>query len=135
MSRFTLSLALFASLLAACTLDEGTTDTSAADDTAIADSGVPGADLDGTWVGACYERAQVVIRYDSLALTGTYTEYADDACTEAYHVSEWKGNAAVGYEKAPGPRSLLLGSRGERDGRGARGRDRGRTACYSRPYP
>lgn len=67
-----------------------------------------GADLDGTWETVCYMRAKTRIAYNDLALTGTYTEYADDACTTAYHVSTWTGVATVGEALSSGARKLDL---------------------------
>lgn len=59
----------------------------------------PGADLDGTWRTQCYPTqvgfAMTTIAYSKLALTGTYTEYSDAACTQAIHVSRWTGTTTV----------------------------------------
>ena len=68
----------------------------------------PGADLDGTWETACYQRTRTSLTYAGLALTGTYSEYSDDACTSAYHVSTWTGTASVGDTRANGARKLDL---------------------------
>jgi hypothetical protein len=58
-----------------------------------------GADLDGSWQTQCFPTtvgfAKTTIAYSSLALTGTYAEYADSACTQAIHVSRWTGTTAV----------------------------------------
>jgi hypothetical protein len=48
----------------------------------------------------------VVLTYADLSFTGTYNEYSDAACTDAYHISEWTGTATVGDEVAPGIRKL-----------------------------
>jgi hypothetical protein len=65
-------------------------------------SAAAGADLDGTWQTQCFPTAvgfaKTTLAYSSLALTGTYAEFADSACTQAIHVSRWTGAATV-----PGP--------------------------------
>lgn len=68
----------------------------------------PGADLNGTWETACYQRTRTSLTYADLAFTGTYTEYADDACTSAYHVSTWTGTATVGAALTSGAQKLDL---------------------------
>jgi hypothetical protein len=62
----------------------------------------PGNDLDGTWETVCWQKAKTTITYDHLALDGTYTEYSDDACASAIHVSKWTGTAAVTGQTAAG---------------------------------
>lgn len=69
---------------------------------------VPGSDLDGTWKTACYMKAQTTLAYDALALTGTYTEFSDDACTTPIHVSKWTGTGVVTGETAAGDTKLDL---------------------------
>lgn len=58
-----------------------------------------GVDLDGTWRTQCFPTpvgfATTTLAYANLALTGTYAEYADSACTQAIHVSRWTGTTTV----------------------------------------
>ena len=58
-----------------------------------------GADLNGTWETSCFPTmvgfAKTTLAYSNLALTGTYSEYADSACTQAIHVSRWTGTTTV----------------------------------------
>jgi hypothetical protein len=69
--------------------------------------GIAGSDLDGTWETACtllptqmlYARTRLV--YDSLKLTGTYSDYSDAACTMGMGVSTWTGTAKVGDAAGP----------------------------------
>lgn len=68
----------------------------------------PGSDLDGTWKTACYMKAETTLAYDKLALTGTYTEFSDDACTAAIHVSKWTATGKVTGETAAGDTKLDL---------------------------
>lgn len=68
----------------------------------------PGAELDGTWETACYQRTRTSLTYADLAFTGTFSEYTDDACTSAYHVSKWTGTATVGEALTSGARQLDL---------------------------
>lgn len=95
-------LAAFA--LSACAGDDAAKETGDTGDTGE----IAGADLNGSWATACYEQTQTVLRYDELALTGTYTEYADESCTEAVHVSAWTGTAVVGDLLSSGARPLDL---------------------------
>lgn len=61
-----------------------------------------GNDLDGTWETPCvalpmqqlYAKTRLV--YSSLSLTGTFSDYADAACTKGMGVSTWTGTATVG---------------------------------------
>ena len=76
--------------------------------TLTACGGNAGADLDGTWQTACYEKTQTTLHYDALALTGTFTEFSDDACTDAIHISEWTGTATVGDQLDSGGTQLDL---------------------------
>jgi hypothetical protein len=58
-----------------------------------------GADLDGTWQTQCFPTmvgfAKTTIAYSNLALTGTYAEFSDSACTQGIHVSRWTGTTTV----------------------------------------
>lgn len=69
---------------------------------ASADASTAGSDLNGTWRTACFPTpvgfATTSLTYTNLALEGTYTEYSDNACTQAIHVSRWTGTTTV-----PGP--------------------------------
>ena len=60
---------------------------------------MPGADLNGTWRTQCFPAnvgyATTTLTYTSLALVGTYTEYSDNACTQAIHVSRLTGTTTV----------------------------------------
>jgi hypothetical protein len=114
MSGFRISLlALLA--LSACTGGDGKSDSASGSDSA-ADSGTdsgsdtnpPVFELDGAWATACYNKTQVVLTYSYPSFTGTYTEFADDACTSAYHISEWAGTAEAGDTIASGARKLDL---------------------------
>lgn len=75
---------------------------------ACADDPSPGAELEGSWSTPCYQGAQTRLTYEGLALTGTYTEYVDMACTTPRHIATWTGHAVVGAEVAPGVRKLDL---------------------------
>lgn len=90
---------------AGSTAGTGSTST---DTTSTSTSTVPGSDLDGTWQTACYMKAQTTLAYDDLALTGTYTEYGDDACTTPIHVSKWTGTGVVTGQTAAGDTKLDL---------------------------
>lgn len=72
----------------------------------------PGADLNGQWTTGCVQGysgyTETVLQYTDLALVGTYTEYSDASCAEAYHVSKWTGTATVGEQLASGPWKLDL---------------------------
>lgn len=72
----------------------------------------PGADLNGQWTTGCVQGymgyTETILQYTELALVGTYTEYSDAACAEAYHVSKWTGTATVGEQLASGPWKLDL---------------------------
>jgi hypothetical protein len=62
--------------------------------------GAPGTELNGTWETSCFDNngfnfARTTIAYNDLALTGTFTEYEDAACTRATHVSRWTGVGTV----------------------------------------
>lgn len=67
-----------------------------------------GRDLDGTWTTACYQKTTTSLTYADLDLVGTYTEYADDACTSAIHVSTWTGTGTVAGQTAAGAHKLDL---------------------------
>lgn len=55
-----------------------------------------GKELDGVWRTACFEKAVTELTYDSLALVGTYTTYADEGCTTPIARNLWTGLAVVG---------------------------------------
>src|SRR5262245_39291078 len=68
-----------------------------------------GRELDGTWETACYMKAKTQLVYDDLHLKGTYTEYSDDTCSAAIHVSTWTGSAeVVGDAAVPGAKKINL---------------------------
>jgi hypothetical protein len=107
--------ALALSFMAACSDSaSGTTGGSGGSGASVGTGGtggtapVPGADLDGTWQSVCYMKTQTSLTYANLALTGTYTEYSDDACTTPYHVSKWTGTGMVTGETASGDTKLDL---------------------------
>lgn len=103
------ALTALAALTTAC--DDGSADGLGGSGGSSSSSGstvVPGSDLDGTWQSACYMKTQTSLTYDKLALTGTFTEYTDDACTTPYHVSKWTGTGVVTGETAAGDTKLDL---------------------------
>jgi len=62
----------------------------------------------GSWETACVNKAKTRIRYDdALALLGTYTFYADGACTIATSVNTWTGHAELG-EDQQGARKITV---------------------------
>jgi hypothetical protein len=54
-----------------------------------------GSDLNGTWKTACMNKAITTIEYSGLALKGTYTAFADDACTTPAAVNTWTGHSTI----------------------------------------
>lgn len=54
-----------------------------------------GSDLDGTWSTACGNKSITTIEYAGLQLKGTYTAYADDACTTPVAVNKWTGHSTI----------------------------------------
>ena len=75
--------------------------------------GVPGSELDGTWQTPCFDNrgfnfARTTLAYDNLALTGTFEEFEDAACTRATHVSHWTGIGVVSGTTAAGESKLDL---------------------------
>jgi hypothetical protein len=61
-----------------------------------------GADLDGTWKTACGNKSITTIEYAGLKLNGTYTAYADDACTTPVAVNKWSGHSTIAGAGAEG---------------------------------
>jgi hypothetical protein len=75
--------------------------------------GAPGTELNGTWETSCFDNngfnfARTTIAYNDLALTGTFTEYEDAACTRATHVSRWTGVGTVAGTTPAGETKLDL---------------------------
>ena len=75
--------------------------------------GAPGSELDGTWQTPCFDNrgfnfARTTLAYDNLALTGTFEEFEDAACTRATHVSHWTGVGVVSGTTAAGDSKLDL---------------------------
>jgi hypothetical protein len=103
MSNLRLALLSSAFVLAACA-DKGS-DSGSSTDSGSADAG---SGLDGSWASACYNNTQTVLTYDGTNFGGTYTEYNDAACTDAYHVSAWGGTASFGDILDNGARQLDL---------------------------
>jgi hypothetical protein len=62
----------------------------------------PQNDLDGTWETPCalgpgaQLKSKTQLVYANLKLTGTYKDYADEACTVQLGQSVWTGTATVG---------------------------------------
>lgn len=54
-----------------------------------------GSDLNGTWKTACGNKSITTIEYAGLKLNGTYTAYADDACTTPVAVNKWSGHSTI----------------------------------------
>jgi hypothetical protein len=80
--------------------------------TAVA-PGAPGSELNGTWETSCFDNngfnfARTTIQYTDLALTGTFAEYEDAACTRPTHVSHWTGVATVSGTTPAGDTKLDL---------------------------
>ena len=61
-----------------------------------------GSDLNGTWKTACGNKSITTIEYAGLQLKGTYTAYADDACTTPVAVNRWSGHSTIAGAGADG---------------------------------
>jgi hypothetical protein len=61
-----------------------------------------GSDLNGTWKTACGNKSITTIEYAGLQLQGTYTTYADDACTTPVAVNKWSGHSTLAGAGADG---------------------------------
>jgi hypothetical protein len=61
-----------------------------------------GSDLNGAWKTACGNKSVTTIEYAGLQLKGTYTTYADDACTTPVAVNKWSGHSTVAGAGADG---------------------------------
>ena len=75
--------------------------------------GALGSELNGTWQTPCFDNrgfnfARTTLAYDDLALTGTYEEFEDAACTRATHVSHWTGVGVVSGTTTGGDSKLDL---------------------------
>jgi hypothetical protein len=80
--------------------------TSCADDASPND--VARDDLEGTWKSACFQATQTTLSYRDLQLSGTFTEFSDQACATPRHVATWTAQATGGDEVSPGVRKLNL---------------------------
>jgi hypothetical protein len=65
-------------------------------------------DLEGTWKSACFQAAQTTLAYRNLQLSGTFTEFSDQACATPRHVTTWTAQATGGDEVSSGVRKLNL---------------------------
>ena len=61
-----------------------------------------GSDLNGTWKTACGNKSITTIEYAGLQLKGTYTTYADEACTTPVAVNTWSGHSTIAGAGADG---------------------------------
>lgn len=61
-----------------------------------------GSDLNGSWSTACGNKSITTLEYAGLQLTGTYTSYADDACTTPVAVNKWSGHSTIAGTTADG---------------------------------
>jgi hypothetical protein len=65
-------------------------------------------DLEGTWTSACYQATQTTLTYRQLQLSGTFTEFTDQACASPRHIASWTAQATGGETVSPGVRRLNL---------------------------
>lgn len=109
-----MKFALYTLLVLSGAFLAGCSDSTSGGADAVGASEVAGKDLDGTWETACtllptqmiYARTRLV--YANLKLTGTYSDYADAACTQGLGVSTWTGGATVPTPGGAGTTPLNL---------------------------
>ncbi|MFZ9888631.1 MAG: hypothetical protein ACO3JL_14120 [Myxococcota bacterium] len=54
-----------------------------------------GSELNGVWTTACGNKSITTLAYSGLTLKGTYTAYADGACTTPVAVNKWSGHSTI----------------------------------------